>query len=94
MLAVFLGVRLWNPAVAVIAALAAGWRWPSGWGWRSGLRWCCPGRSNLRRADFDAGVIVGLALRCICVTMASQNLPGFATMRAAGYEPRCAVRWG
>lgn len=32
-------------------------------------------------------MIVGLALPLYLVTMASQNLPGFATMRAAGYEP-------
>lgn len=33
------------------------------------------------------GVLIGLGLPLYLVTMASQNLPGFATMRAAGFEP-------
>jgi benzoate membrane transport protein len=36
---------------------------------------------------FDPGVLVGVGLPLYLVTMASQNLPGFATLRAAGYEP-------
>ena len=36
---------------------------------------------------FRGDVLVGLALPLYLVTMASQNLPGFATIRAAGYEP-------
>ena len=36
---------------------------------------------------FDLGTAVGLAIPLALVTMASQNLPGFATLRAAGYEP-------
>jgi benzoate membrane transport protein len=88
MLAVFLGVRLWNPAVAVIAALAAGLALAFGLGlagWPSlALPWP---QVELILPEFDAGVIVGLALPLYLVTMASQNLPGFATMRAAGYEP-------
>jgi benzoate membrane transport protein len=36
---------------------------------------------------FSLQVIIGLALPLYLVTMASQNLPGFATLRAAGYEP-------
>lgn len=88
MLAVFLGVRLWNPAVAVIAALAAGLALAFGLGlagWPAlALPWP---RVDLSLPEFDAGVIVGLALPLYLVTMASQNLPGFATMRAAGFEP-------
>jgi benzoate membrane transport protein len=37
--------------------------------------------------EFRPGVILGLGLPLYLVTMASQNLPGFATLRAAGYEP-------
>ncbi len=33
---------------------------------------------------FDAAVLIGLALPLYLVTMASQNLPGFAVLRAAG----------
>jgi benzoate membrane transport protein len=35
---------------------------------------------------FDWGVALGLALPLYLVTMAGQNLPGFTTLRAAGYE--------
>jgi benzoate membrane transport protein len=37
--------------------------------------------------EFDAQTAVGLAIPLALVTMASQNLPGFAVLRAAGYEP-------
>ena len=36
---------------------------------------------------FEWQVIIGLGLPLYLVTMASQNLPGFAVMRAAGYQP-------
>ena len=36
---------------------------------------------------WEAGVLVGLGVPLYLVTMASQNLPGFATLRAAGYVP-------
>ena len=37
--------------------------------------------------QFDAGAILGLGVPLFLVTMASQNLPGFAVLRAAGYTP-------
>jgi benzoate membrane transport protein len=88
MVAVFVAVRLWNPALAVIAALALGLMLAFGSGaalWPA-LALPLP-RLEFIRPGFDPGVIVGLALPLYLVTMASQNLPGFATMRAAGYEP-------
>jgi benzoate membrane transport protein len=36
--------------------------------------------------DFSLGAMVSLALPLFLVTMASQNLPGVAAMRAAGYD--------
>lgn len=88
MLAVFALVRLKNPAVAVIAALAAGLALALGTGqalWPA-LSLPLP-RLVLIGPEFDAGTVVGLVIPLYLVTMASQNLPGFATMRAAGYEP-------
>ena len=88
MLAVFALVRLKNPAVAVIAALAAGLALAFGTGqalWPA-LSLPLP-RLVLIGPEFDAGTVVGLVIPLYLVTMASQNLPGFATMRAAGYEP-------
>jgi benzoate membrane transport protein len=37
--------------------------------------------------EFHLAALIGLGLPLYLVTMASQNLPGFATMRAAGYTP-------
>ncbi len=36
---------------------------------------------------FDPATLIGLGLPLYLVTMASQNLPGFAVLRAAGYSP-------
>lgn len=37
--------------------------------------------------EFSVAVLIGLGLPLYLVTMASQNLPGFAVLRANGYEP-------
>ena len=37
------------------------------------------------RPDFDLATLVGLGVPLYLVTMASQNLPGFAVLKAAGY---------
>lgn len=88
MVAVFALVRLVNAPMAVLAALLAGLgatfitgaaTWPE-------LTFHLPGLV-LVMPEFSPGVLIGLALPLYLVNMASQNLPGFATMRAAGYEP-------
>jgi benzoate membrane transport protein len=43
------------------------------------LEWTTPG--------LDVATIVSLGIPLFLVTMASQNLPGFAVLRAAGYKP-------
>jgi benzoate membrane transport protein len=43
------------------------------------LEWTTP--------QFDGATILSLGVPLFLVTMASQNLPGFAVLRAAGYEP-------
>ncbi|MBE9137812.1 benzoate/H(+) symporter BenE family transporter [Nodosilinea sp. LEGE 07088] len=40
----------------------------------------------LTRPQFSLSAIVGIALPLFAVTMASQNVPGVAVLRAAGYE--------
>jgi benzoate membrane transport protein len=90
MLAVFLGVRLFNPALAVLAAFAAGVALALLAGADlSGLALTAP-RLEPVWPEFRLSVILGLGLPLYLVTMASQNLPGFATLRAAGYEPPVA----
>ncbi|MCU0904961.1 MAG: benzoate/H(+) symporter BenE family transporter [Tabrizicola sp.] len=87
MAAVFLIVRLWNPALATLAAFATGIVLALVTGSDlSALRLSVP-ILEVSAPEFHPGVILGLALPLYLVTMASQNLPGFATLRAAGYEP-------
>lgn len=88
MVAVFLLVRLKNPALAVLAALATGLvlAFASGAAVLPVLSLPAPTLTFIAPA-FRADVLLGLGLPLYLVTMASQNLPGFATLRAAGYEP-------
>lgn len=91
MVAVFLTVRLWNPAMATLAAFATGILLALLTGADlSTLRLSAP-ILHLTLPEFRPGVILGLAIPLYLVTMASQNLPGFATLRAAGYEPPVAA---
>ena len=91
LLVVFLLARLWNPFLGVIAALAAGLALafgtgaatlPAGTVALTELTWIQP--------RLDITVIVGLGLPLYLVTMAAQNLPGFAVLRASGYKPPTA----
>lgn len=88
MVAVFALVRLKNPALAVLAALALGLTlaFATGAAVLPALP-AIPPSPVLIRPAFHAAALIGLGLPLYLVTMASQNLPGFATMRAAGFEP-------
>jgi benzoate membrane transport protein len=88
LVAAFLAVRLWKPAHAALAALALAVPLAFGpAGAAVPLLAFEPLPFVLIPPDFDAGVIIGLGLPLYLVTMASQNLPGFAVLRAAGYDP-------
>lgn len=86
MVAVFLAVRLWNPAQAVLAALAVGVALAFGLGLAGApvLAGGLPGLEVIRPA-MRVEVLLGLGVPIYLVTMASQNLPGFAVLRAHGY---------
>jgi benzoate membrane transport protein len=87
MAGVFLIVRLWNPAFAVLAAFATGIALALATGSDlSALHLAAPVLTPVT-PEFRLSVILGLGVPLYLVTMASQNLPGFATLRAAGYEP-------
>lgn len=91
MAATFAVVRLRSPAWAVLAAMAVGLALAYGTGAAE-----APAVAGVPRLvpvvpDFSWGVAAGLALPLALVTMASQNLPGFAVMRAAGYAPRVGL---
>ncbi len=86
LLALFLVVRLFTAAGAVLTVLAAGIALAYGLGlappWPGG-----PALSTLvlTMPSFEVAALIGLGLPLFLVTMASQNLPGFAVLRAAGY---------
>jgi benzoate membrane transport protein len=87
MVFVFLAVRLISPPVAVLAALATG----IGMAFVNGLAlpdlpFGAPSVEFIA-PEFRISSLLGLGLPIYLVTMASQNLPGFAVVRAAGYEP-------
>ncbi|ODM42574.1 benzoate/H(+) symporter BenE family transporter [Cereibacter johrii] len=86
-IAVFALVRLWNPALAVLAALAGASALAfAGEATMPVLPLTLPTLTFIPPA-LDPTVLIGLGLPLYLVTMASQNLPGFAVLRAAGYEP-------
>jgi benzoate membrane transport protein len=62
-------------ATSAVTPLIDGWQWPS-------LEWVTP--------VFSWSAVVSIALPLFLVTMASQNIPGFAVLRANGYEPPSA----
>ncbi len=88
MIAIFLLVRLKNPALAVLAALALGVALAFGLGQATLPDLALPlPRVTFIAPDLRLDVLLGLGLPLYLVTMASQNLPGFATLRAHGFEP-------
>ncbi|MCF7644577.1 benzoate/H(+) symporter BenE family transporter [Bacillus subtilis] len=91
LIALFLIIRLFNPAMAVISVLIGGVIFALLLGRADNLP--APELSTLTMIipEFSVSAMIGLALPLYLVTMASQNLPGFAVLRAAGYEPPTAA---
>jgi benzoate membrane transport protein len=84
----FLVVRLFNPALAVLAVLFVG----LGIAFGGGLAQPLASDMSLSTLTFitpafEPAALIGLGLPLFLVTMASQNLPGFAVLRASGYSP-------
>ena len=85
---VFFGLRLSYPLFAVPVVVVLGIVAAAYGGAFAGT--CCDvGLTALEwtSPQFDAATILSLGVPLFLVTMASQNLPGFAVLRAAGYEP-------
>ena len=85
--AVFALVRLVNPAYAVLAALATGVALTFGAGVPLPQVAAALPALHLTLPEWSAGALIGLGLPLYLVTMASQNLPGFAVLQGAGYAP-------
>jgi benzoate membrane transport protein len=87
LIVLFLVMRHVWPTLASLVVLAAG----AALAWALGLVKPIPplGVSALvfEMPAWDAATLIGLGVPLYLVTMASQNLPGFAVLRAAGYRP-------
>ena len=89
--AVFAVMRRANPAFAVLATLGAGVILAFGPGGVALPVFTMPHPAlSFIAPHFRSDVLIGLGVPLYLVTMASQNLPGFATLRAAGYAPPVA----
>ncbi|WP_291546795.1 benzoate/H(+) symporter BenE family transporter [Bosea sp. (in: a-proteobacteria)] len=91
LLAIFLVARLVSPFLGVIAALLVGIaisfvgglaHWPAG-----DIAWTS---LEIVTPRWDMAAMLGIGVPLYLVTMAAQNLPGFAVLRAAGYTPPTA----
>jgi benzoate membrane transport protein len=88
LLALFLLARLASPIYAVLVVLVAG----AALSFALDLTGPLPAALQLSGLvpvlpAFEPAALIGLGLPLYLVTMASQNLPGFAVLRAYGYEP-------
>ena len=87
LIALFLVARGLVPTLASLIVLAAG----AGLAWSLGLVKPIPplGLTTLALEvpAWDLATLIGLGVPLYLVTMASQNLPGFAVLRASGYQP-------
>jgi benzoate membrane transport protein len=87
LVAAFFVIRLYNPALSVLAVLIGGGFAAFLTGRVGGMPPPELSTLTLIAPEFSATAIIGLALPLYLVTMASQNLSGLAVLRAAGYHP-------
>ena len=87
LIGLFLVLRLMLPMAAVPIVVVVGLVWA----WLGGRLTAVNGLGlshvELIAPTFDPTALIGLGLPLFLVTMASQNLPGFAVLRADGYNP-------
>ncbi len=87
LIALFLVARAFMPALASLVVLVAG----ALLAWSLGLVKPMPGIAFstivITAPAWDVATLVGLGVPLYLVTMASQNLPGFAVLRGSGYQP-------
>jgi benzoate membrane transport protein len=87
LIAAFFVIRLFNPALSVLAVLVGGGLAAFLTGRVGGLPTPELSTLTLIAPDFSLSAAISLALPLYLVTMASQNLSGLAVLRAAGYQP-------
>lgn len=87
MLAAYLACKRWLPRYAVVAVLVAGLLFSWGAGLMQGERLTLElARPVFTMPVFTWSACLGVGVPLFIVTMASQNLPGVAVMRASGYQ--------
>ena len=83
----YLLARRWLPRYAVVVTLAVGIAWAA---LNGQMRWSAVHLALavpvFTAPQFSVQALMSLALPLFIVTMASQNLPGVAVMRATGYQ--------
>lgn len=88
LIVIFFALRVWQPLFAVPVVVVAGVVLAASSG--AFGQGCCSlsiTQPIWTTPVFNWPVIVGLGLPLYLVTMASQNLPGFAVLKASGYQP-------
>lgn len=84
----FFVIRLFNPALSVLAVLFGGIAAAFALGRVAGpLPELHFSSVTLTAPHFTLGAVIGLAVPIYLVTMATQNLSGLAVLRASGYRP-------
>lgn len=86
LLVLFILVRLWSPLWATLLTLIAGIGLAFALGQSAELPAFAFTRPVLIAPEFDVAVMLSLGIPLYLVTMAGQNLPGLAVLRASGYD--------
>jgi benzoate membrane transport protein len=87
LIALFLVARLIVPTFASLVVLAAGAALAMALGLVKPIPPLGVSSLTLAMPAWDLATLIGLGVPLYLVTMASQNLPGFAVLRASGYHP-------
>ena len=87
LIALFLVARLVVPTLASLVVLVAGALLATALGLVKPLPPIGLSHPELVMPAWDLATLIGLGVPLYLVTMASQNLPGFAVLRASGYQP-------
>jgi benzoate membrane transport protein len=87
LIVLFLVARLLVPTLASLVVLVAGALIAVGFGLVKPMPALGLSRPELIMPAWDVATLIGLGVPLYLVTMASQNLPGFAVLRASGYQP-------
>ena len=87
LIALFLVARLVVPTLASLVVLVAGALLATALGLVKPLPAIGVSHLELVMPEWDLATLIGLGVPLYLVTMASQNLPGFAVLRASGYQP-------